>query len=236
MCQEDCYALWFENQSTRPGWAIIYQDRKNAFAGEEIHQIAWMVRGANPSSSIQFRWTLDYTFFWVDRASKTRQKKLADLETANSTVLSHNEFGYLLSDPSKGTGAAGTLQITQDASVLALDQKTIVGIGMSGAGTFAAPVSPNETLTFTPQPPSSYLYYITFGDHALRVGDVLDPSALNPSQTIHFSPGITSMTAVLDSTNSWTVTQGGSISHAVVSSSLLYEAGSEFDLQLSATV
>jgi len=235
MCQGNCYELWFENQSTLPGWAIIYQDRKNASAGPEIQQIAWMVCGANPSSSIQFRWTLDYTFFWVDRASNTRQKKPADPETANSTVLSHNEFGYLLSDPLQ-EASAGTLRITQDASVPALGQKTLVGIGMSGAGTFAAPVSPNQNLTFTPQPASSYLYYITFGQHALQVGDVLDPSTLNPSRAIRFSPGVTSMTAALDSTNSWTVTQGGPISHAVVSGSLLYEAGREFDLQLSATV
>jgi hypothetical protein len=235
MCQEDCYTLWFKNQSTRPGWAIIYQDRKNASSGQEIQQIAWMVCGANPSVSIQFKWTLDYTFFWVDGASNTRQKKTANLETANSTVLSYNEFGYSLSDPSQGT-TAGTLRITEDTSVPALGQKTLVGIGMSGAGTFAAPAVPNQNLTFTPQPASSYLYYITFGDYALRVGDVLDPSALNPSQVIQFSPGITSMTAALDSTNSWTVTQGGPTSHAVVSGSLLYEAGREFDLQLGATV
>jgi hypothetical protein len=107
--------------------------------------------------------------------------------------------------------------------------KTFVGIGMSGAPTFAAPVNPNQVLTFKPQPASSYLW-ITFGQYTFQAGHVLDLETLNPSSPVRFPPGFTSMTATVDATNAWTVTPGKP-SDKLLAGSLLHEAGREFDLR-----
>jgi len=211
--------------------ACIYQAKDNVSANEEIQQIAWIVYGANSYSWTHFKWSLDYVFFWIDHDLQTSwQTKPADPKAANSTVLSHNEFGYVLSDPYSSRESSGTLRITQDASVPATGN-TLVGIGMDGAGTFAATANPNQILAFTPKPPSSHLYYITFGQYALQTGDVLDPSVLNPPGAVQFTPGFTSMTATLDSTNAWAVTPGRPPEEELRAANLFYEAGIGLDLR-----
>lgn len=218
------YELWFENQSTKAGTACVYQSETNVSANVQPEQLAWMVCGANPSTWIQFKWTLDYAFLFIDQGPpRSQQVEPADLMTSNSTVLSHNQFGYLLGDPSV-SAVNQSLSITEDASVPPINN-AIVGIGMSGAGTFAVAASPNQTLIFNPVPTSGYSYSITFGPYTFQTGDVLDVATLNPPGVVQFPAGIFSMTAILDSSNQWTISPGAPAKVQARGAVVVYEAG-----------
>lgn len=214
------YELWFENQSPNPGLACVFHGKGNVTANVQLNQLAWMIQGANPGAAIQFRWVLDYAFLWRDQDPPQSQGIVpADPETANSTVLSRNAFGYKFSSPS--AGASGQLSIEEDDSVPSENQ-ALVGIGMHGAGTFALNASPNQTCVFTPT--QTLDYHITFGQYTLQVGDVLVPAALNPAGVVRFPAGVTTMTAILDSSNAWSFTPGGP-SNGSTEKASIYEAG-----------
>ncbi len=94
----------------------------------------------------------------------------------------------------------GTFSITSDMYT-AINQAS-VGIGMSGAGTFAVQAQPNMTFRFTPHPE----YWITFGE--VEQGQVLHPSEISKAVQVEFPYGIFSMNVTLNADKSWTVTPG----------------------------
>lgn len=204
----DQFELWFENHSSSGGQAVVYQALANVkFNGSGLEQLAWLVTGANPDVWVRFVWQVDYGFVWTDTGeAESGQHVAADPETSNQISLSYNQFGFQFG-PAHAGSPAGTLLIAEDASIPTLNQ-AVAGIGMDGAGTFAVAARPNQQLAFTPADPADLGYLITFGTYALDVGDVLEPATLNPPGTIAFPAGVTAMTAVLDSSNSWTVTPG----------------------------
>jgi hypothetical protein len=218
----DTYQLWFNNQSGNGGTACVYQGTGNVKSSVPASQLAWIVYGANPSTWIQFQWTLDLSFVWIAQGPpRTQQILPADVGTANSTTLSCNQFGYFFSPPSAGT--AGALVIAESASVPAVNS-TVAGIGMSGAGTFGVGASPNQTLFFTPAV-ASYAYWITFGQYTLQTGDVLNTPALNNPGQLKFPSGVQIMTAVLDESNQWTVTPGPPPKARIFGEVVVYQAG-----------
>jgi hypothetical protein len=223
MAQGTQYVLWFQNQSTRAGKVCVYQNKGNVTANVPPQQLAWMVTGANPSTAVQFIWSFDYAFVWIDQGPPRSQQIIpADLATANSTTLSRNEFGYNFSPPS--TGVTGQLAIKEDASVPAVN-KTVAGIGMSLAGTFAVTAGPNQSLAFTPAALADTSYSITFGQYTFQVGDVIDPNALNTPGVISFPPGVFVMTAILSSANLWSIQPGSLLTAKSTADVVVYQAG-----------
>jgi hypothetical protein len=218
------YELWFNNKSTGGGTACVYQDLVNVTANVTPAQLAWLAYGANPSTWILFRWTLDLSFIWIDQGPPRSQQTLpADLDVANFVTLYHNQFGYLFSAPS--AGLQGSLSIQESASVPAVNS-ALAGIGMGGAGTFGAGASPNQKLVFTPAAVASYAYSITFGQYSFQAGDALNVAALNNPGTIRFPSGVLAMTATLDASNQWTISPGAPpLAAALLGEVIVYEAG-----------
>lgn len=203
------YELWFGNQSSGGGQALVYQDAGNvAFSGSNLLQLAWLVVGANPGVWVRFGWSLSYGFQWQSQSGPAHSYQVipADPQNANRVVLSHDQNGFRFSAPT-ASSPAGSLLVAEDASVPTAAAAT-TGIAMGGAGTFATAVAPNTTLAFVPTSPAQLIYRITFGSTTFAVGDVLTPAVLNPAAAVTFPAGVTTMTAVIDTQNTWTVTAG----------------------------
>jgi|SRR3954463_11015174 hypothetical protein len=223
MAQNSQYELWFGNQSLNAGTVCVYQNTANVAANSQPEQLAWLVYGANPSTWIQFKWSLDYAFVWIDQGPpRSSQVEPADLTTSNSIKLCHNEFGYFFSGQTAGS-IPGILTISQESSVPPTNN-TVVGVGMSRAGTFGVAAGPNISLVFTPAPASALSYSITFGQYTFQAGDVLDTATLNPSGLVRFPAGVNSMVATLSSANQWDI-KPGRPPMAILADALVYEAG-----------
>jgi hypothetical protein len=219
----DSYELWFSNQSTRAGTVCIFQNQVNVAANVPPDQLAWIVYGANPSAWVQFKWTLDLSFIWIDQGPpRSQQVEPADPAAINSITLTYNQFGYLFSNPSAGT--PGTLSIQESAGVPSVNT-AMTGIGMSNAGTFGVAASPNQKLVFTPAPVSQYLYSITSGQYTFQTGDALNINVLNNPGTISFPNGVLAMTAILDSSNQWTINPGKPPKSRTLGEVVVYAAG-----------
>lgn len=217
------YELWFNNQSLNAGKACVYQSTANVTANVQPNQLAWMVYGANPNTWIVFKWSLDYAFVWINQGPpESYQVAPAGLSTSNAITLSYNDFGFLFSGQTQGT--QGKLSVKEDDTVPSINN-TVVGIGMSRAGTFAAGAGPNQSLIFTPVSDAELSYAITFGAYTFQTGDVLDISMLNPSCLVQFPIGVNSMTAVLNSANTWEKVTPGKPANMFLDNVLVYEAG-----------
>ena len=206
MASSQQYTLWFVNQSQGSGKVCVYQDLDNiTFNHSDPQILAWLLTGANPSTLVQFTWTIDYDFAWFNYAQpRSEQFQAADVNTMDSIVFSHNQFGFEF-QPSQAGSVAGQLSITTDNTIPSVNQ-AVVGIGMDGAGTFAYSAQPN--LNFTFQPTTTLSYWISFGSYTFSVNDPLVISTLNPSAKLTFPYGNFIMTATLDQSNSWRILPG----------------------------
>lgn len=173
-----------------------------------VQSLAWLVDGGHPTTTIEFEWTIDYSFVWsevstlrpgvVFRASQCWPADPSD-PTQNQIVLDYVQDAYTFRHGSAaGTPQAGSLYIRESPNV-PLDDAS-VGIGMSGSGTFAVEAEPNSNLIFTPHP----AYWITAGTY--EKGEVLDITQVSNPARIEFLPGIYVMKAVFQDDNTWTIT------------------------------
>ncbi len=195
------YSINFENNSTNYGKACIYQ--ADPQMGPYVMSLAWFAKPAHPTTSIRFEWNLDYSFVWAETGElvpgvvfEASQAWEADLLGKNLVTFTMDKDAYTFTDLTKGENK-GVLQIIQDSSIPL--KHASVGIGMSGAGTFAVQAQPNLNLDFTPHPE----YWITFGDY--ESGEVLDITQITNKAKIEFAPGVYSMDAILNEDNTWTI-------------------------------
>lgn len=196
------YSLIFVNNSTNPGSACVYQEDPN-IGNPNVQSLAWFAKRTAPTTRTTFSWTVDYSFVWAETGElipgvmfAASQTWAADLTSTNQVTFSNDGGMYTFQNQQAGA-QAGSLYIREDASV-PLKQAS-VGIGMSGAGTFAVQAQPNMNLVFTPHPK----YYITFGE--FTPGEVLDITSITDKAEIKFPSGVTSMTALLREDNTWSV-------------------------------
>ena len=215
--------LFFVNNSGSSGKVCIYQPESNATFPGNVEVLAWLVTGANQSAVIRFSWTTDYNFAWFDNASPRSSEIIpASLSAANLARISKNQYGYYFQPPTKVSEA--NLSIQSDSTIPAANN-TVVGFGMGGAGTFAAPASPNLNYVFTPVADVDLAYRITFGSYSFGVSDPINIDALNNPGKIQFPYGVDTMTATLNSTNAWKITVGAPADRAAALDVTLYEAG-----------
>ena len=207
------YSLVFQNNSTNQGSGCVYQEDPN-LTKANVMSLAWFSKIAATKTKITFTWTIDYSFVWAETGElipgvmfMAGQTFPADLSTTNSITLSNIGGAYQFQNQGQGA-VAGNLYIREDNTV-PLKQAS-VGIGMSGAGTFVVQAQPNINLIFTPHPK----YYITFG--TFTAGQVLDTLSITDKAEIAFPPGVTSMTAILNPDNTWTVKTTASVNSAFV--------------------
>ena len=76
-----------------------------------------------------------------------------------------------------------------------MPDRTAVGVGMSGAGTFVVQAAPNMTAGFTPHPN----YWVVFGNY--ETGQVMDIENVTGSVEATYAGSLTSRTVNLQPNN-----------------------------------
>jgi hypothetical protein len=207
------YTLRVINNSSNFQDMCVYQDDPDLGVPDAL-SLAWFAKPAYPTTTVVFRWTIDYSFLWSETgllrpgvyfdASQVWPADPSVLGVSSSTKAG-NQIG--LSHPSPNAykfestpfpGAQkGSLYVKEDNTIPL--KKASVGIGMSGAGTFAVQSQPNLNLTFTPHP----VYYLAAG--TFSQGEVLDIGSVTNPVDIRFPAGVFSQTAILQEDNTWKV-------------------------------
>lgn len=216
------YSLIFVNNSTQTGDACVYQQDPN-ITDPNVMSLAWFSKKAAPTTTVQFDWTIDYSFVWSETGQlrpgvmfTASQTWAADLSTTNQVQFTNLGGAYTFQNQTQGP-QQGSLYILEDNTIP--PNQASVGVGMSGSGTFAVQAQPNTTAIFTPHPQ----YWITFGNYVQ--GEVLDITTISSAANIVFPPSTYSMTAILNADNTWTVQPTSSVNAALV-------AGREHDRSL----
>lgn len=196
------YSLTLKNASAQAYTFYVFQKEPDQNAAN-VFSLAWFASpfAMVPGNQITFRWTIDYNFVWgatgtlmpgvTFHASGTVDADPAGNNTTDFTI----DPGPHLSKPSKGK-PAGSLVIQDGDGVP--NGTFSVGIGMSGAGTFAVQAGPNLNHVFTPTP----TYYIGAGQN-VHVGDVLDIVTSNPVEKVEYGRNIYDVDYTLQDDNKW---------------------------------
>jgi len=207
------YTLRVINDSTNFVDMCMYQQDPN-IGVPNVMSLAWFAKPAYPTTTVVFRWTVDYSFVWSETgtlvpgvyfdasqawpADPSIVGTASDTKAGNQIGLSHPSSGAYTFTSTPTSGAQkGSLYVKEDPNLPL--KRASVGIGMSGAGTFAVQSQPNLNLTFTPHP----IYYLAAGTYAQ--GEVLDIGSITNPTDIRFPAGVFSMTATLTESNIWKV-------------------------------
>ncbi len=196
------YSLNAVNNSTQQGNICVYQSDPNV-NDPRVMSLAWFSKPVAPTTKTKFTWTIDYSFVWSETGTLTpgvifdaSQNPPADLSVTNQITFTQAGGAYNFINQTTGP-SAGNLFILEDGNIPSFGAS--VGIGMSGAGTFAVPSQPNTTLIFSPHPK----YWITFGNY--MPGEVMDITSISQEAEIAFPINVYSMTATFGADNTWTV-------------------------------
>lgn len=197
------YTINFFNNSSQEGSFCVFQQAPQEM-GPNVLALAWMAKLTNPGTQLTFSWDLDYCFIWdetgvlVPGITFTASQVLAAGLTQNNLVtLTKGDGAYQFVHQTTG-GQAGSLIVNNDATI-PINQAS-VGVGMSGAGTFAVQAQPNMTYVFTPRPQ----YWAAFGNFVQ--GQTLDTGEISSSVQLAFPPNTYDLDVTLNADNSWTVT------------------------------
>jgi hypothetical protein len=202
------YSLTVTNNSTQFQDLCIYQKAVDLGVPNAL-SLAWLTAPAWPNTTVQFTWSLDYSFVWSQTGVlkpgvtfDAQQIAPADPDNLNANqILFDYRNGAFTFTPGSASGTAqlGSLYV-RELSTIPTAAAT-VGIGMSNAGVFAVQAEPNMNLVFTPHPS----YWVSAG--TFQQGQVLDIEQITNEQEVDYN-GTFNMTAVLDATNLWTVKSG----------------------------
>lgn len=197
------YSLSIVNNSDQTGDFCLYQIDPNV-KDPYVMPLAWYSKRANPSTKLNYQWTLDYSFVWANTGILTpgvvffpSQIVNGGLTQDNMITFTNENGSYQFKDLTTNKSFEGLLHIECDDTISR--QQTSIGIGMSGAATFARQAEPNMGFSFSPQ----IQYRLTFGYY--QQGEVLNTDQISHFVTIDFPPNVYSMTATLNADNTWTV-------------------------------
>ncbi|MDN5797355.1 MAG: hypothetical protein L0H79_16585 [Intrasporangium sp.] len=196
------YSLTLKNESASDYTLYVFQktpDQETA----NIFSLAWF---ASPfvivaGNQIQFDWSIDYSFVWGATGHLVPGVTFQASGVTDADPAGANTTGFSVAPGPHLTAAtqgdpAGSLVISDSSDVP--NDRFSVGIGMSGAGTFAVQAGPNLTHTFTPTP----TYWIGAGSN-ISIGKVLEITTNNPVAQVTFPPNVYDLTYVLDQSNEW---------------------------------
>lgn len=194
------YSLTCVNNSNLIGSFAVFQKAPPVTMPGNIFSLAWFARPAHPGSSVTFTWSVDYCFVWSETGVlqpginfSASQIVSADPERDNLVQLTVDQYGASYFNDPNVAGASGSLTIQQLSGVV--PNRTSVGVGMSGAGTFVVQAAPNMTAVFTPHPN----YWVLFGNY--QTGDVMDIEDLTGAQEVTYGGSLTTRTATLGLNN-----------------------------------
>lgn len=200
------YKVNVQNNSTVFGSFCIYQASSQPdITNPNIMSLAWLTKAAFPTTSLSFKWGIDYSFVWDETGPlipgvvfDASQQVPCDPVTNNNITLAYKNNAYNFTGLGHG-GQNGTLNVTGDTSIPPVNNAS-VGIAMSGAGTFVQPAQPNMDLVFSLTP----TYWITYGNFV--PGQVLQISEITQVAQLTFPMGCYELDVTLQRNNSWTVT------------------------------
>lgn len=194
------YSLTCMNNSQLSGSFAVFQKAPPTTIPGNVFSLAWFARPTAPGSQVTFSWGLDYSFVWSETGLlqpginfAASQAVAADPDRLNLVQLTKDKYGATTFGHANGNGALGSLTIQQLSNVA--PNKTSVGIGMSGSGTFAVQAAPNMTAVFTPHPN----YWVVFGNY--ETGDVMDIQDVTEAVEVTYGGALTSRTANLSIEN-----------------------------------
>ncbi|ANK85797.1 MULTISPECIES: hypothetical protein [unclassified Rhizobium] len=194
------YSLTCINNSQLHGSFAVFQKAPPTTIPGNVFSLAWFARPTAPGSRVTFTWGVEYSFVWSETGLlqpginfSASQTVPADPDRQNLIQLTKDQYGATTFGSPSGTGALGSLTIQQLSNIA--PNKTSVGIGMSGSGTFAVQAAPNMTAVFTPHPN----YWVVFGNY--ETGDVMDIQDVTEAVEVTYGGSLTSRTAVLNIEN-----------------------------------
>jgi hypothetical protein len=197
------YSLTVTNNSTQFQDIVVYQKQVDLGVPNAL-SLAWFAKGAYPGTSVTFDWSEDYCFVWSEMGDLQKgatflaqQVVQADPENIeqNQIQLGYGRGAFTFVDGSAaGTPQLGSLYIRALPTVPT--DTAVVGIGMSGAGTFVVPAQPNLNYVFTPKPS----FWVAAG--TFTQGQVLDTEEITNEQQVTFD-GTFSQSLTLGATNLW---------------------------------
>ena len=197
-------SLTCENKSQMSGSFAVFQKPPPMTVPGNVFSLAWFARPTAPSSRVTFSWTLDYSFVWSETGVlqpginfAAWQNLPADPNGQNIVQLTQDNYGATTFANPNGSGALGSLTVQQLTNVV--PNRTSVGIGMAGSGTFAVQAAPNMTAVFTPHPN----YWVIFGNY--QTGDVMDIEDVSSAVEVTFGGALATRTATLSLGNVITV-------------------------------
>lgn len=209
------YSLIFRNNSTGIRTVCIYQKPPNA-GTQELMPLAWLAQKAAATTTIQFNWTITYDFVWSDTGplapgvmTTMSQTWLANPTDRNRVTFTHKNGLFTFTGKTAGA-SHGSYYLEQDGTIPG--KTAAVGLAMGGAGTWLVSAEPNMEAVFTPDPNPSY--WITFGEYTQ--GEVISLKAVHDPAHIIYPSNVTSMTAILNADNTWTILQTAEVNAALV--------------------
>lgn len=199
------YSMTCINNSQLHGSFAVFQKAPPMTVPDNVFSLAWFARPTAPGSQVTFSWSLDYSFVWAETGVlmpgvnfKASQVLSADPNGQNLINLTQDNYGATTFSGQTNSGALGSLTVNQLSNVP--PNRTSVGVGMSGSGTFAIQAAPNMTAVFTPHPN----YWVIFGNY--QTGDVMNIEDVTGSVEVTYGGALTSRTATLGIDNIISIT------------------------------
>ena len=146
------------------GDICIFQEAPNTNASNVL-TLAWLSKRVHPGTSVTFNWDVDYCFVWGETKKLGNGSSFHASQCIEANLKTRNDIDFVKIDGAykfeggvtQRPGASeGSLYIDQGGSVLS--GESLVGVGMSGNGTFVVDAQPNIDLIFKPNP----TYYVVF--------------------------------------------------------------------------
>ncbi|GEO82359.1 hypothetical protein [Pararhodospirillum oryzae] len=198
------YSLTCVNNSQLPGSFAVFQKAPPLTVPGNVFSLAWFARPTAPGTQVTFQWSVDYCFVWSETGIlkpsinfAASQVMDADPNGQNLVQLTVDDFGATCFANRNSSGAVGSLTIQQLSNVV--PNRTSVGVGMSGSGTYAIQAAPNMTAVFTPHPN----YWVMFGKY--QTGDVMDIEDVSRAVEVTYGGALMTRTAVMGLDNIITV-------------------------------
>jgi rhizosphere induced protein len=195
------YTIQFQNNSGAAASIMLFQQEPK-MENLGLMPLAWFTKYVHPATHGYFNWDMEYNFVWAETGILvsgvyfiSSQEVVADLIINNQITFRHDR-GYFFDNQTTGS-QQNSLTINQDSSIPM--NMASVGIGMSGAATFAIQAQPNITITITPHPE----FWISFGN--FDQGLVLKAEQITTKAQVVFPANIYDMTAILNADFTWTV-------------------------------
>ncbi len=198
------YTLNCINNSQISGSFAIFQKAPPLTVAPNVFSLAWFARPTAPKTQVSFTWSVEYSFVWSETGVlkpginfSASQVLAADPYAQNMVLLGLDNYGATRFDKLSSNGTPGSLTIQQLSTVV--PDRTSVGVGMSGSGTYAIQAAPNMTAVFSPHPN----YWVLFGNYT--TGDVMDIEDISGAVEVTYGGSLANRTATLGLNNIITV-------------------------------